>query len=167
MKNHFTRNIRILTKNLELSSLIDLTNTRYSIWNFMISTQYLMLDEERSSNAELIASWASFRQVYIDTTDCWMKYLALWIWFTSTVAVCRPDVSIDVLPRSPSIPARATKCPFTVNNFNVKCSKQSKDSNFFRWIILLRASIGLSKKSTAATSRGFKVFMYSMQSFIR
>ena len=141
----------------------------------MISIQYLnmQLDEQRSStnetssNAELIASWASFKQVYIDTTDSWKEYLALWIWFTSTVVVCRPDVSIDVLPRIPSIPAYATRCPFTINNFNVKCFKQSKDFKFFHWIILLRASIGWSEQWIAVISRVFKGFMYSMQGFIR
>ena len=130
----------------------------------MISIQYLnmQLDEQRSStnetssNAELIASWASFKQVYIDTTDSWKEYLALWIWFTSTVVVCRPDVSIDVLPRIPSIPARATGCSFTINNFNVKCSKKSKDFKFFHWIILLKAFIGWSEQWTAVISRVFK-----------
>ena len=58
-------------------------NTR----KFMISIQYinLELDEERSSahenssNVELIALWASSRQVYIDTADSWTEYLVLWI----------------------------------------------------------------------------------------
>ena len=54
MKNHFTIDIRILTKSLKLPSLMDLMNTRYLIWNFIISIQYLntRLDEERSSTHE-------------------------------------------------------------------------------------------------------------------
>ena len=35
----------------------------------------------------------------IDKRDSWTDYLALWIWFTSTVAVCIPATSIDALPR--------------------------------------------------------------------
>ena len=49
----------------------------------MISSQYknLELDEElsstheNSSNAELLALWASFMQVYIDTIDSWTEYI--------------------------------------------------------------------------------------------
>ena len=51
---------------------------------------------KNSDNTELIAFWASFKQVYNDTTECWMENLALCIWFKSTVAVRRPAVSIDV-----------------------------------------------------------------------
>ena len=63
----------------------------------MISIQYLniRLNKERSpaheygGNTELLAS---FKQKHIDTTDSWAEYLALWIKFTSAVAVCRPAV---------------------------------------------------------------------------
>ena len=53
---------------------MDLKDTRQSIWNFMISIQYLniRLNKERSpaheygGNTELLAS---FKQKHIDTTD--------------------------------------------------------------------------------------------------
>ena len=90
----------------------------------MISIQYINteLDEERfsahenSSNAELLALRVSFKQLYIDKTDSWTEYLALWIWFTSTVAVCRPAVSIDVSSRILSSPIAVTRCLFAINN---------------------------------------------------
>ena len=124
MKNHITSDIRILTKSLKLPSPMDLINTRLSIWNFIICIQYLniWIDEECSSthensgNMELLALWAFFKQAYIDTTDSWMEYLALWIWFTSTMAVYRPAVSIDVSPRISSSPVPATWCLFPINN---------------------------------------------------
>ena len=76
MKHNFTSDIRILSKSLKMP-LMDLMNTMWSIWNFMISIQYLniRLDEERSSaheyssNTELLALRAFFKQMYIGTTD--------------------------------------------------------------------------------------------------
>ena len=76
MKNHFTSDIRILTKSLKLLSLVDLMNTRLSIWNFVISIQYLnrRLDEERfsthknSGSTELFALQVLYiTGVYIST----------------------------------------------------------------------------------------------------
>ena len=103
MKNDFTRNKRdftFLSKGLKMYSLMDLVNTRQLIWNFMISIQYLniLLEEERSSandqssNTELLLFWTFFKQRYIGTADSWTEYLALRIWFTSIVAVCRSTV---------------------------------------------------------------------------
>ena len=138
----------------------------------MISIQYLSiwLDEEHSSahensgNTELVALWAY----------SWTEYLALWIWFTSTVAVCRPAVSTEVSPRISSSPAPATRCPFAINNSFSMWSAPNKAEYFgyanfgyFHWIILLRTHIGWSEQSAAVTCWGFKMFVYSMQSFIR
>ena len=102
---------------------------------------------------------------FIDTTDSWTEYLASWIWFLSTVAVCRPAVSIDTV--------LATRYPFTINNSFSIWSAQNKanyfgNANFgyFNWIILPRESTGWSEQSTAVTCQGFKVFIYSIQSFI-
>ena len=63
----------------------------------MISVQYLniRLNKEGSSAHEYDGNTvllASFRQMHICTTDSRTEYLALWIRFTSTVAVCRPAV---------------------------------------------------------------------------
>ena len=124
---------------------------------------------------ELLALWAFFKQVYIDTTDSWMEYLALWIWFTSTVVICRPAVSMDVSPRISSSPVSpATRYPFRINNSFSMWSTPNKakyfeyaNSEYFHWIILLKAYIGWSEQSTAVTCWGFKVFVYSIQSFIR
>ena len=63
---------------------MDLMNTRKLIWNFIISIQYLniQLHEENSSankynsNTELLALWASLKQMYISTIDSWTEYLA-------------------------------------------------------------------------------------------
>ena len=52
---------------------MDLINTRYSIWNFTISIQYLnmQVDEEPSSahenggKMELLRWWASFKKVQL------------------------------------------------------------------------------------------------------
>ena len=62
MKNHLTRDIRILSISLKLPSLMDLINTRLSIWNFMISIQYLniQLDEEHSSAVKYSGSTELF-----------------------------------------------------------------------------------------------------------
>ena len=38
------------------------------------------------------------------------------LWFTSTVTLCRPALSIDVSPRILSSPAPAITCPFSINN---------------------------------------------------
>ena len=123
MKNHFTSDIRILTKSLKLLSLVDLMNTRLSIWNFVISIQYLnrRLDEERfsthknSGSTELFALQVLYiTGVYISTQQIVERstYLALWIWFISIVTLCRPAVSIDLSHRISSNPVPATRCPF-------------------------------------------------------
>ena len=41
------------------------------------------------------------------------------------------------------------------------------NSGYFHWIILLRAYIGWSEQSNPVSSWGFKVFVYSIQSFVR
>ena len=146
----------------------------------MISIQYINreLDEERSSahenssNAELLALWASAKQVYIDKTSSWTEYVALWLWFTSTV--CKPAVSIDISPRILSSPAPATRCLFAINNSvsmwnapnNAKYFGHA-NSGYFDWIILQRTYIGWSEQSTAVTWWKFKVSAYSIHSSIR
>ena len=81
MKKGFTRDFG---KKLKIPSRMDLMKTRWSIWKFVSSIQYLniILDEERSSstqensgNTELFVLWAPFKQVYIDKTDSWTKEL--------------------------------------------------------------------------------------------
>ena len=43
----------------------------------------------------------------------WTEHLTLWIWITSTVAVCRPAVPIDIKPRIFPSPVRDTSCPLS------------------------------------------------------
>ena len=87
-----------------------------------------------------------------------------WIWFTFTVAVCRSiDVSLRILPS----PVPATRCPFANNNFLKVNYFGNANSGYFYWIMFLRAYIGWSEQSTAVAYQGFKVFVYSIQSFNR
>ena len=81
MKKGFTRDFG---KKFKIPSRMDLMKTRWSIWKFVSSIQYLniILDEERSSstqensgNTELFVLWAPFKQVCIDKTDSWTKEL--------------------------------------------------------------------------------------------
>ena len=70
---------------------------------------------------------------YIPTlcsTDSWTECLALWIWFTSTVTVCRPAVLIDVSTRISSSPVPTTRCPFAINNSVSMWSAPSKAKYF-------------------------------------
>ena len=46
-------------------------------------------------------------------------YLDLKIWFTSTVAVCKPAVQKDASPRIVSSPVPATSCPFVLSKFRI------------------------------------------------
>ena len=135
----------------------------------MISIQYLniRLGEERSSaheisgNRELLALWAIFNNVYIGTTDSLTEDLALWIWFTITVAVCWLAVSVDASPRFSCSSASATRCPFAINNsFRIIILY-----GYLNWIILQRTYIGLFEQPSARTCWRFKLFVYSIQSF--
>ena len=85
----------------------------------------------------------------IDKRDSWTDYLALWIWFTSTVAVCIPATSIDALPRISSNPVHGTRCPFAINNSFSMWSAPNKEkyfgnpnSEYSHYIILPEAYIG-------------------------
>ena len=118
--------------------------------------------------------WASFKHVYVDTTDSWTENLTLWIWFSSTVTNCKPAVSIDVSPRMSSSPVPVIRCPFAINNYLAMRSSPNKakyfanaNSGYFHWIILLRVYIGWFEQSTAVTCWGFKVFVFLIQSFIK
>ena len=78
-----------------------------------------------------------------------MEYLALWIWFTSTVAVCRTAVSTDLLSRISSSPIPTTRCLFAINDsFSMRSAPNkakyfgNANSGYFHWIILLRAYSG-------------------------
>ena len=114
---------------------------------------------------------------YIPTlcsTDSWTECLALWIWFTSTVTVCRPAVLIDVSTRISSSPVPTTRCPFAINNSVSMWSAPSKakyfgnaNSGYFHWITLQRTYISWSEQSIVVTCWEFKVFAHSVQSFNR
>ena len=56
------------------------------------------------------------RHILAQQTVEWSTWFYGWIWFTFTVAVCRPAVSTDVSPRILSSPVSATWCPFAINN---------------------------------------------------
>ena len=90
------------------------------------------------------------------------------LWFTSTVTLCRPALSIDVSPRILSIPAPATTCPFSINNSFSMWSAPNKvkyfgnaNSGYFHWIFL-RVYIGWPKQSTAVICWGFEVFIFQV-----
>ena len=51
---------------------------------------------EKSGNSVLHHLWASLRHVYIDTTDNWTEYLALWMWLTCGIpSVWSSDVAFQ------------------------------------------------------------------------
>ena len=108
--------------------------------------------------------------IYCHNRQLKLEYLTLWIWFTSTVAICRPAVSIDVSPRICLVLFLLLGvCFLSIILSQWKCSKQS--NVLWRQIpdisILLMAHIGWSKQSNAVTCWEFRLFVHSIQSFIR
>ena len=96
------------------------------------------------------------------------------MWFTSAVEFYRPAVSINVSPRISSSPVLATRCLFAISNYFPMWRAPNKTKSFgnasswhFHWITLLRACFGWPQQSNTFSCWGFKLFVYSIQSFIR